>query len=107
MKKLIYFLVLTLITASCMDCEEIEKNKRALYCNIIVNKASRPGRELRIHGFDPVSRQRILFVDISEMYFDLRNDLEMGDTLVKNKGELDFFIHKKDTVLVYHYKCLP
>ena len=31
--------------------------------------------------------------------------VSIGDTLVKKEGELRVFIHKRDTVLVYHFEC--
>ncbi len=31
--------------------------------------------------------------------------IEPGDTVVKRAGELKFYIHKKDTVLVFPYTC--
>lgn len=34
-----------------------------------------------------------------------RDHIEIGDTIIKRKGELDFNIHKKDTVLSFNWEC--
>lgn len=31
--------------------------------------------------------------------------IELGDTIIKKKGELIFSIHKKDTVLSFNFEC--
>ena len=31
--------------------------------------------------------------------------MEIGDTIIKRKGELSMFVHKKDTVMVFKHNC--
>lgn len=33
------------------------------------------------------------------------DQIERGDTIIKKKDELVFYIHKKDTVLSFNWKC--
>ena len=33
------------------------------------------------------------------------SEMEIGDTVIKKKGELKLSIHKKDTIITYNFKC--
>ena len=34
-----------------------------------------------------------------------KNEIEIGDTIIKRKGELTFNIHKKDTIISHEWEC--
>ena len=53
----------------------------------------------------PESKVEESYDDQGSWYNDFKSRIETGDTLVKKKGELKFYIHKKDTVLIFSFKC--
>ncbi len=46
------------------------------------------------------------YTDQGEAWYTTFNDkISEGDTVIKRVGELNFYIHKRDTVLRYSFEC--
>jgi hypothetical protein len=104
-RYLVYVLVGILCTSCTVDCDLIEKDLKTKYCNIIVKDLPGAGRHFRIVGINPTTGAREVYSDGSSWYIDFNDDISVGDTVVKRQDELKFYIHKKDTVLVFPYTC--
>ncbi|PWN68392.1 hypothetical protein C1631_016980 [Chryseobacterium phosphatilyticum] len=74
-------------------------------CNIIVDIVVPTGASLfKVKGHDPITHD--LKISEPNRWWSLyANEIEVGDTIVKKRGELTFNIHKKDTVIVHKWKC--
>jgi hypothetical protein len=92
--------------SSCqVDCKAITERARLMECNLIINDLPGAGRTFRVAGINPVTGKGEFYSDTDSWYVEFNQDIELGDTLVKRKNELKFYIHKKDTVMVFPYKC--
>lgn len=98
-------LVCFLCTSCTVDCDLIEKELMANYCNIIVKDLPGAGSHFRITGINPTTGANEVYTDVSSWYIDFNHKISVGDTVIKRQGELKFYIHKKDTVLVSPFKC--
>ena len=91
---------------SCGDCEFFANQYRKDHFNIILQSKPSSGREYVIKGINPITKLKVEYyskgglLDVPFKYL-----VSIGDTLVKKEGELRVFIHKRDTVLVYHFEC--
>jgi hypothetical protein len=87
-------------------CEEAAENVRTDNCNIIVKEIGSPLYQFSIKGLDPETNAIVKFEKINHSWsFQFSDKISLGDTVVKKKGELKFYIHKKDTVLVFPFEC--
>ncbi|KAA0992800.1 hypothetical protein [Dyadobacter aurulentus] len=103
--------VITLAVSSCYQfkeasCQEVADEYKADHLNLVVKKKPYSAYKLRIDGFDPASKENRIFRRQNYTWaqsFILQ--IAVGDTVIKHKGELKFYIHKKDTVLVFPFEC--
>jgi len=107
MYRVIGFIIIAIICVSCfkIDCEVIGERYREKYCNIVVRETPDSGRWFDIKGKNPVTGEMATYSDMGTWYVYFYTKIGIGDTIVKKQGELKFYIHKKDTVLVYPYEC--
>ncbi|PSR56883.1 hypothetical protein AHMF7605_27050 [Adhaeribacter arboris] len=90
---------------SKVDCEYLANRLSSAECNIIVIEEPNIGRSFRLWGVNPTTKYRETYYDEEAWYVSFGHKIAIGDTVVKNPGELKFYIHKKDTVLVYPFQC--
>lgn len=105
------WLMITFSLLSCyqfkeVSCEEAAEGHRPDHVNLIVRKSSGSAFRLRLEGSDPTTKKNIIFQRQNYTWAQwFINKISVGDTIVKNKGQLKFYIHKKDTVLVFPFEC--
>lgn len=107
MKKsqiLIYFL-LTLFQ-SCINCERSSKLIADDEFNLVIEVPPAKYPNLfKTKGYDPISRDEKFYEDGNRWLDFYKKGIEKGDTIVKRKGELIFYIHKKDTIIAHEWVC--
>lgn len=106
--KYFYFILLSLSLNSCIDCEWAAENMREEECVVIVDKlASKKDYLFLYSGKNPYNGKKCSCVGKnSYRWWNLYRDyIEIGDTIIKNKGELTFNIRKKDTILSFNFEC--
>lgn len=107
MYRVIVFIAVAFLCFSCfkIDCEGIGESYREKSCNIVVSDTPDSGRWFEIKGKNPSTGEKTSYSDMGTWYVFFYTKIAIGDTVVKRQGELKFYIHKKDTVLVYPYEC--
>ncbi len=90
---------------SCGDCNEAAESRRNFECNLIVAESKLVSRQLTIKGINPSNGLRERYKDEFGWYLEFGNEINPGDTVLKRKGELVFYIHKRNTVLSFPYEC--
>jgi len=106
-KAIFIFILLSCIT-SCKDCEKEIVIRRQDECLLIVEKKpSVYDKYFNFRGRSPLNGKKCDCQSESsyrwwELYID---KIEIGDTIMKKKGELIFSIHKKDTILNFNWEC--
>lgn len=102
----ILIIMLILSSASCGDCEFLAEQYRTDHFDIILEEMPYNGRMYTLQGVNPVDgkpekyRSQGGFLGSS-----FRELIAVGDTLVKKPGELKVYIQKKDTVIVFPFRC--
>jgi len=107
MKK--YFFITSLIIVSlyaCGDCEKSLLTYRDYYdLEVILTERPTINAEMNFVGTkinsDKVTTTKIM----GRWYRNYRSYMEVGDTIIKRKGELTMYIHKKDTTLIFKWEC--
>ncbi|MDN3672963.1 hypothetical protein QWY99_07845 [Flavobacterium branchiarum] len=109
--KYIILLWLPLCLFSCGpmgDCKSEAEDLKGDECLLIVQKIpSDTDARFDYKGINPVTKKECdCNSNRSDRWWaNYKKDIIIGDTIIKNKGELIFSIHKKDTVLSFNFEC--
>lgn len=105
MKQLIGLFTLFYIY-SCVNCKEYTIGNAEEECFIVVETLPTLNTVLfKINGYDPTTQKRKTCESDRRWWNQYNNEIELGDTIIKKKGELTFNIHKKDTVISHEWQC--
>lgn len=108
MRFLFKILFFSLMFNSCVqiDCEKSAESYKKNY-NLEVILTERPfiRGDMRFVGkkinSDEINTTRIM----GRWFRNYKDYMEVGDTVIKRKGELTMYIHKKDTTMVFKWEC--
>ena len=99
---LLFFLGVLMI--SCTDCESLSSYYRSQECSFIINNKSSDIREF-YKGKNPYTGKECNCKSGFRWYSIYEKHMNIGDTIIKKRGELFFTVHKSDTVLKFDWKC--
>ena len=104
--KLFSGLILCFLIISCVDCERSRNYILDDECNLVVIiPPSKYPNLFKIKGYDPISKEEKFYEDGNRWLDFYKKEIEEGDTIVKKKGELIFYIHKEDTIIAHEWVC--
>ena len=104
--KLFSGLILCFLIISCVDCERSRNYILEDECNLVVIiPPSEYPNLFKTKGYDPISKEEKFYEDGNRWLDFYKKEIEEGDTIVKKKGELIFYIHKKDTIIAHEWVC--
>lgn len=87
-------------------CAEAAESRRDDYCNIIIDDFSDNEYRFYLKGRNPETCRVNTFRRINYLWgYRFVDKIAKGDTVVKKKGELKFYIHKKGNILSFPFKC--
>lgn len=106
MKNIIIFILVFVFFQSCIDCNRSSKFISNDYFNLVIEiPPSEYPNLFKTKGYDPISKEEKFYEDGNRWLDFYKKEIEEGDTIVKKKGELIFYIHKKDTVIAHEWVC--
>ncbi|GAB3711892.1 hypothetical protein GCM10027592_49930 [Spirosoma flavus] len=107
MKRMLLALTLMALQAGCGDtsCENEADSYRDRECAIKVATSEFSGRWFMIEGTNVRNGHQNKFAGMGSWYPEFSKFIKTGDTVIKHKNELVFYVHKKDTLLTFPYKC--
>lgn len=106
-----YIIILSFFLYSCEplgDCDSNAEYLRQDQCLLIVRKIPRETDDIfNYQGINPVTKKECDCNSYtSDKWWGLfKNHIELGDTIIKKRGEYTFNIHKRDTVLTFNLEC--
>ena len=102
--KLFSGLILCLFIISCTNCKRDTDSALEDECNLVVIiPPSEYPYLFKTKGYDPVTKEVKVCHNDSRWWSLYKKEIEEGDTIVKKKGELIFYIHKKDTIIAHEW----
>lgn len=57
------------------------------------------------NGFNPHTEKKCNCSDEGRLWSRYISDINLGDTIIKKRGELTFSIHKKDSIIKHYWEC--
>ncbi|UFH53993.1 hypothetical protein [Spirosoma sp. KNUC1025] len=107
MKLILSIFTLIVLSSGCggSHCELDAENYRPRECAIKVASNDGFGPWFSIEGTNANNGNRNRYSDLGRWYTSFTNHVAKGDTVIKRRNELVFYIHKKDTVLAFPYEC--
>jgi len=97
------------IAPSCnkeSSCAELAERVRDDYCNIIVSDFSTNEYRFYLKGRKALTGQVNTFRRVNYLWgYWFVDKIAKGDTVVKKKGELKFYVHKRGAVLAFPFEC--
>lgn len=108
MKK--YSILLCVCFFSCgatYDCDSVAESYKNDECLLIVKKLTDKYSRFDYKGINPFTKKECdcNSATSDRWWVNYKEHIEIGDTLIKQKGELIFSIHKKDTILRFNFEC--
>jgi hypothetical protein len=89
-----------------ITCEEsLEGQKILVIPTMKIQKILSNGNTLQLHGISPTTQEELYFSDTNGWYFDIGKKFQIGDTLVKKKGEPIIRIYRKGERWSFTYTC--
>ena len=106
MKNFFNIIMLTpVLLCSCGNCEQSAGTYRSIDLEVVLTEQPTLNTELNLVGTkinsDKISTTRI----VERWYRQFIDSMSIGDTIIKKKGELTLYIHKKDTILSFDWEC--
>ncbi len=106
LNKLLLLLFVLVLLISCMEgnCDDARNDMLNVEClQIFERLPTFESYNMKSEGIHLVTGEKCICEDRwLNNYKDL---LEKGDTIIKRKGELNFSIHKKDTIIEVKWEC--
>ena len=85
--------------------ESLEGQKTLEIPTMKIQKIYTNGNTLQLHGISPTTQEELYFSDTNEWYFDIGKKFQVGDTLVKKKGEPIIRLYRKGERWSFTYTC--
>lgn len=107
MKRVLATFILITLNSGCggNNCERDAANYRPRECAIKVASRDLKWHWFSISGTNANDGTRNTYSDLGSWYPLFTNYIAIGDTVIKRKNELVFYVHKKDTVLAFPFDC--
>ena len=115
MKKILFlvFLLGSCTSKTCLDFVEVHRNDQHHFV-VTHKKKVQLGRNGALYGFDFIKNIDTIQIEDSDelcnyitntTFVSLFEMAEIGDTVCKDFGSLEYELTKKDTFMVFHYFC--
>lgn len=106
--RFVFNLCLLFFLNSCleMNCEEFTEIRKEEECLSIVEIPPNASPIFEIKGKHPYTNEPCKCKSTNRWWDQYSEQIEIGDTIFKRKGELTFNIHKKDTVISHQWECI-
>ncbi|MBT2623523.1 hypothetical protein [Chryseobacterium sp. ISL-6] len=105
MKTFLYIIIISIM----FSCEKSDCNsyKPAFYPDeyyLIAKEINIDEVWIKIEGSAPVTNEKESIM-VHNNWIVNSNEVERGDTIVKKKGELALYIHKKNAIIMHDWYC--
>ena len=99
-------IVIFFILTNRIDHEGNAKRLSEEECILVVENPplSYTSDMFKAKGYNPLTKKPCECNHYNRWWSSYKNEIEVGDTIVKKKGELVFSIHKKDSIISHKYK---
>jgi hypothetical protein len=89
-----------------IDHQSFAKELTEEECTLVVETplSSYTSYNFKTKGYDPITKKPCECNHYNRWWSSYKSEIEVGDTIVKKKGELVFSIHKKDSIISHKYK---
>lgn len=111
MKYLVVLLSVGFMFSSCNnlrpDCEALTKSELQMECIVIASElpTQKSSNYFVLKGTNIYTNSKKTIIDPGRKWSQYKKHIEIGDTLIKRRGELTAYIHKRGEVLVFPWKC--
>lgn len=106
--KRVGIIMLLFSLSSCLevDCKVNKNLVLAVEClQILEKKPSTSAYNMNSEGTHLVTGRKCNCKDETRWINNYKGLLEIGDTIIKRKGELTFSFHKQDTIIEVNWRC--
>lgn len=101
----VFAILLLVMFWSCIDCEQSAQAYRKYDLEVVLIEKPTIISDMEFVG-TKINSSEIITTRIMGRWFRNYIDyMEVGDTVIKRKGELVLYIHKRDTVMSFSWDC--
>lgn len=101
-------LIVCLLTLGCVHlptCQEDEAFYKADSTQIILLNVDLSGSRSKFNGIKPITKEAIEYSTTSRFFFYLNDSLQIGDTLNKERGSMNYTVQKKGRNITFTPVC--
>nr|WP_315030547.1 hypothetical protein [uncultured Chryseobacterium sp.] len=100
------FVLIFFIFTNRIDHKSNAKRLAEEECILVVETppSSYTSEMFKAKGYNPLTKKPCECNHSNRWWSSYKEEIEVGDTIVKKKGELIFSIHKKDTIINHSYR---
>jgi hypothetical protein len=106
-KSFLYILIVTSMS-SCYNLPPCTEYRKRFFdkevCAVVTDKGPQ-GNSFHIKGFEPTTSFQIDYADVDGLYNFIWDRLEIGDTIIKSKGNDRFLLKKELINISIQYNC--
>ena len=105
--NILIFFFLFFFSCGKVDCDKLLNIYSETTCKIIIKEIPSPqsGHNFFIKGKTVLTNKDTVYDEENRWFCQFYKFLNKGDTIIKNKGQTIFSIHKKDTVYSFPFEC--
>lgn len=100
-----FFSILLLLFSSCFNCRDYYTSFKEQELAVKIIKKYRDAENHSMQTIEYFDSKGKLIVDQVRTTPGLFESVEIGDSLIKEKGSLAYLVKKKDTTLVFYPVC--
>jgi hypothetical protein len=87
------------------SCDAVTKALSQKHASIVITDTGPVGRIINFSGIDINTGNKSYYIDESGMYLPMKQIVQIGDTLLKRKGQTDFLLRKRDFIVKFKFGC--
>ncbi len=94
------------IFTNCIDKQSFARELAEEECILVVEipPSSYTSHMFKAKGYSPLTKRPCECNHYNRWWSSYKDEIGVGDTIIKKKGELVFSIHKKDSIISHKYK---
>jgi len=108
MKKSISVILMLVALSSCYSLPPCNEHRKRFFdkeVNIVITDRGPRGNSFHVKGINTANLKKSDYFDSDGIYNFIWNDIEVGDTLFKTKGNDLFILKKRNFNLLIKYNC--
>jgi len=87
------------------SCDAVTKALSQKHASFVIKNTGPSGRIVDFSGVDINTGKKVYYEAEGGMYLEMKQIVQIGDTLIKRRGQTGFLLRKKDFIIKFEFDC--